>query len=159
MGDSPTKKKIDAFLAKLPFDDEHCEPTRAMLGVTAVACNGAPDKIQAVCDAVGEIGYFLALVHRSEPERISAAVVNGLRAHIEECPALIAASAIPPPSAPESPQNVKTMLATALANNMKWAILAAAVSVTAVFIALGSLVVYTRQIPEAANAAQILTDK
>lgn len=159
MADSPTKQKLDALIETYPVGDEHTEPTRAMLAQTSYACNGAPDKIQAVSDAVGSIAYFLAMVHRGESVRIAAAVQDGLRSHIKECPALIAASVVPPPFAPESPQNVRTMLATALANNMKWAILGVSVSITVAVIALGSLVVYTRQIPEAATAAQILRDK
>lgn len=48
---SPTKQKLDEFRASLPPGDEHTEPTREMLRVTSYACNGAPDKQQALADA------------------------------------------------------------------------------------------------------------
>jgi hypothetical protein len=156
MSDSPTKQNLDSLLEQYPAGDEHTAPARAMLVQASIACNGAPDKIQALSDALGGIALFLAMVHRGEPKRIAAAVTAGLRDHIDECPALLAARANPAPSAPESPQNVKTMLATALANNLKAAILAAALSLTAMVISLGAMIVYTRQIPEAAQAAQTL---
>lgn len=48
---SPTKQKLDEFRVSLPPGDEHTEPTREMLRVTSYACNGAPDKQQALADA------------------------------------------------------------------------------------------------------------
>ena len=64
--------------------------------------------------------------------------------------------ATPPPAAPESPQNIRTMLATSLANRMTTAIVSAAAALVIVVLGLGAMVIYTRQIPEAAGAAQVL---
>lgn len=61
---------------------------------------------------------------------------------------LTAAAQKPAPAAPESPQNVTTMFATAIAANMKTLIIMAFLAV----ITLGTFVIFTRQIAEAAGA-------
>ena len=82
---SPTKQKLDEFRASLPPGDEHTEPTREMLRVSSYACNGAPDKQQALADAVGGIALFLATVHKGEGERILAVVNSAIDAHVVAC--------------------------------------------------------------------------
>ena len=82
---SPTKQKLDEFRVSLPPGDEQTEPTREMLRVTSYACNGAPDKQQALADAVGGIALFLATVHRGEHDRIMAAVKSAIDAHAIQC--------------------------------------------------------------------------
>ena len=82
---SPTKQKLDEFRMSLPPGDEHTEPTREMLRVTSYACNGAPDKQQALADAVGGIALFLATVHKGEHDRIMAAVKSAIDAHAIQC--------------------------------------------------------------------------
>lgn len=82
---SPTKQKLDEFRVSLPPGDEHTEPTREMLRVTSYACNGAPDKHQALADAVGGIALFLATVHKGEHDRIMAAVKSAIDAHAIQC--------------------------------------------------------------------------
>lgn len=82
---SVTKQKLDDLLDTFPAGNEHTEPTRAMLAQTSYACNGAEDKPQALSDALGAVAYFLAMVHRSEPDRIAAAVATGIRTHKDGC--------------------------------------------------------------------------
>ena len=82
---SPTKQKLDELRASLPPGDEHTEPTREMLRVTSYACNSAPDKQQALADAVGGIALFLATVHRGEHDRIMAVVKSAIDAHAIQC--------------------------------------------------------------------------
>lgn len=83
--ESATKQKLDEFRASLPVGDEHTEPTREMLRVTSFACNGAPDKVQAIADAVGSIALFLATVHKGESKRISDIVDAALDDHVKAC--------------------------------------------------------------------------
>lgn len=85
MSDSITKQKLDALILTYPAGDEHTEPTRAMLSAASFACNGAPDKVQAVSDAVGSVAYFLAMVHRGEPERIKEIVSEEIGEHTLAC--------------------------------------------------------------------------
>ena len=82
---SATKQKIDEFRASLPVGDEHVEPTREMLRVASFACNGAPDKTQALADAVGEVALFLAMAHRGEAHRIDRQVDAAIQDHIAAC--------------------------------------------------------------------------
>lgn len=61
---------------------------------------------------------------------------------------LAAAAQKPAPAAPESPQNIKTMFATAVAQNMRTLIVMLFITVTV----LGTFIIFTRQISEAAEA-------
>jgi len=82
---SATKQKLDEFRASLPIGDEHTEPTREMLRVASYACNGAPDKPQAIADAVGEVALFLAMAHRGEAHRIDEKVDAAVNEHAIKC--------------------------------------------------------------------------
>ena len=149
---SQTKQRLDALIRSYPVGEEHTEPTRAMLEDASCACNGAPDKIQAVSDAVGSIAYFLAMVHRGEPERIanavSKAVEAGIKEHVAACALLAAAQERARPSAPDSKQDVWTMIATSIAANMKTVI----ICTFAALCVISFMLILSGQIKEAAGA-------
>ena len=74
---SQLKQKLEDLKESIPVGDDSLEAVRDMLGSAAFSVNGAPDKLQAVSETVGHLGYVLGKLAIRETSCPMKGPVNG----------------------------------------------------------------------------------
>jgi hypothetical protein len=83
---SKVHSKLDALHNSLDPADETKEPLRDMLLSAREACNGAPDKLQAISETIGHVALILARSEMHKADYIDAAATKAVQAHTSSCP-------------------------------------------------------------------------